>query len=445
MSWSFAKGNRQAESFTQGYGSPEGVFAGEINEVYLDLSGPTFYRKSIGGTDYGWLPIIPSGTLLVSALDLELNGGDWRGAEADDVTNFSRLFAMQTTPILSPSTGTRTLQMQELHMLDDPDDSNKMIGFYSAWKDVNASETAIWRCEASKLTPNILVNHTEILTAADAGIGYLRLTSVVWDGTNYHFFLTANGDSVWHGISATGTSITVDGVPFLDTFEAALNCTTTDESTTVTTATTAVLETGMVVSGTGIPEGATITVIDGTSFDLSEAATASDTVELTFYTPSVISLFSAFKDGSTWRGIYCYNAATPDAHYRYATSSDGLTWTKAGVTLLIPSVGSDSGGLEFSNFSKVGSNYVITYEAWSGTHWGAHVAYCATPDGTYTKLGAVLTHNADSTFATAHIATPTIRKIGATWTMYFQGSNTTSPATGNGGPWALGYSTLNPA
>lgn len=365
--------------------------------------------------------------------------------EADLVSHFERGFTMQSAAILAPSTGTRAGQLQELFMLDDPTDVDRLVGFYSALSDGTATTSAIWRCEATKAAPNVLLNHSEIYTAASQA-EYVRLTTALYDGANYHFYLTLGGDEVWHGTSATGLGITMDGSPCLAADDVAMECNTTNASPTVTTADTSLLSATMTVTGAGIPGGTTIlSVDDATTITLSANATATATTTLTFGAAIPVSLFSVMKDGANWYGCYATNAATPEAAYHTATSSDGTTWVKDNNTVLTPeATGSDSGGLEFSSLRKVGSDFVIFYEAWNGLdHWGCHVAHATTITGPFTKLGAVLTHDAGSAFAQVHVATPTLHKINGRWTAYFQGSNVSSPPTGGGGPWSLGYATLN--
>ena len=81
-------------------------------------------------------------------------------------------------------------------------------------------------------------------------------------------------------------------------------CDTTVDSTTVTMDSTASLVTGMAVSGAGIDFDSTVSSIDGggTEFELSKAATASDTnVELTFVAGKVDKLKILFNtDASPW-------------------------------------------------------------------------------------------------------------------------------------------------
>ena len=100
--------------------------------------------------------------------------------------------------------------------------------------------------------------------------------------------LTINDNLVLASLSGSGQDITItdDGNGrTITTAGKVLSCTTTNTDATVTTASTADLRAGKGVTGTGIPAGATIaSVTNATTFELSAAATASGTVNLTFDT-----------------------------------------------------------------------------------------------------------------------------------------------------------------
>jgi len=100
--------------------------------------------------------------------------------------------------------------------------------------------------------------------------------------------LTINDNLVLASLSGSGQDITItdDGNGrTITTAGRVLSCTTTNTDATVTTASTADLRAGKGVTGTGIAAGATIaSVTNATTFELSAAATASGTVNLTFDT-----------------------------------------------------------------------------------------------------------------------------------------------------------------
>ena len=100
--------------------------------------------------------------------------------------------------------------------------------------------------------------------------------------------LTINDNLVLASLSGSGQDITItdDGNGrTITTAGRVLSCTTTNTDATVTTASTADLRAGKGVTGTGVPAGATIaSVTNATTFELSAAATAAGTVNLTFDT-----------------------------------------------------------------------------------------------------------------------------------------------------------------
>jgi hypothetical protein len=100
--------------------------------------------------------------------------------------------------------------------------------------------------------------------------------------------LNINDNLVLASLSGSGQDITItdDGNGrTITTAGKVLSCTTTNTDATVTTASTADLRAGKGVTGTGVPAGATIaSVTNATTFELSAAATAAGTVNLTFDT-----------------------------------------------------------------------------------------------------------------------------------------------------------------
>ena len=100
--------------------------------------------------------------------------------------------------------------------------------------------------------------------------------------------LTINDNLVLASLSGSGQDIIIEDDGNGRTITSAgkvLSCTTTNTDATVTTADTSDLRAGTGVTGTGIAAGATIaSVTNATTFELSAAATASGTVNLTFDT-----------------------------------------------------------------------------------------------------------------------------------------------------------------
>ncbi len=100
--------------------------------------------------------------------------------------------------------------------------------------------------------------------------------------------LTINDNLVLASLSGSGQDIIIEDDGNGRTITSAgkvLSCTTTNTDATVTTADTSDLRAGTGVTGTGIAAGATIaSVTNATTFELSAAATAAGTVNLTFDT-----------------------------------------------------------------------------------------------------------------------------------------------------------------
>ena len=100
--------------------------------------------------------------------------------------------------------------------------------------------------------------------------------------------LTINDNLVLASLSGSGQDIIIEddgNGRTITTAGKVISCTTTNTDATVTTADTSDLRAGTGVTGTGVPAGATIaSVTNATTFELSAAATASGTVNLTFDT-----------------------------------------------------------------------------------------------------------------------------------------------------------------
>ena len=100
--------------------------------------------------------------------------------------------------------------------------------------------------------------------------------------------LTINDNLVLASLSGSGQDIIIEDDGNGRTITSAgkvISCTTTNTDATVTTADTSDLRAGTGVTGTGIAAGATIaSITNATTFELSAAATASGTVNLTFDT-----------------------------------------------------------------------------------------------------------------------------------------------------------------
>lgn len=307
----------------------------------------------------------------------------------DNVADFTRGFSMQSTPIVDLSTGSRAGQLQEFIVLDDPNDADALIAYYSAWSNGAGENTAIWRCVGTKAAPNVWTDHTEVLTAVDAGMDYVRLGAVTWDGSTYRFFLSGGADGVYRVNSSDGIDLSATPVSILTQ------------------------------AGQGAEES------------------------------GAVSLFAAIIINGVHWGVYTVNSATPQAEYRLATSPTGDTWAKTNDTVLLVGTGADQGGFEWHYLNIVGNHLVMSYEAWNGSNaWTGLIAYAPLSNftGTWSKLpDPVLQADPTSTFAQVNVATPSFKKIGSQWYKFFQGVNEVPGVpTGNGGPWKIGIAPLNP-
>lgn len=104
------------------------------------------------------------------------------------------------------------------------------------------------------------------------------------------------------------------------------------------------------------------------------------------YAPSVI------LDGSTYKMWYVsFSVASPSRKIGYATSPDGNTWTKVGTTpVLSPgTAGSwDASGVSFPTVIKDGSTYKMWYTGMNAVS-DRRIGYATSPDGiAWTKYGS---------------------------------------------------------
>lgn len=121
----------------------------------------------------------------------------------------------------------------------------------------------------------------------------------------------------------------------------------------------------------------------------------------------------------------------------YATSTDGLTWTKQGAVL-------SPGGSTSWERDEVSPNSILVeggvYKLWyhgggyfmggGGTRYGnGRIGYATSPDGlTWTKYASnpVLDIGPTGAFDDEQVAEPRVVKVGATYRMYYTGRNATA-------------------
>ena len=182
--------------------------------------------------------------------------------------------------------------------------------------------------------------------------------------------LTINDNLVLASLSGAGQDIIIEddgNGRTITTAGKVISCTTTNTDATVTTADTSDLRAGTGVTGTGVPAGATIaSVTNATTFELSAAATASGTVNLTFDTavfeageflgtaglPSLTDLSGTLGSGATiGSGVTLGSAVTgsPALNLGNATFPSGsILQVQMGETNLETSVGGGWKGVGLS-------------------------------------------------------------------------------------------------
>ncbi len=165
---------------------------------------------------------------------------------------------------------------------------------------------------------------------------------------------------------------------------------------------------------------------------------------------TVVSQGAVLKDGSTWHMYYSYRtASTTLTGIRYATSSDGQTWTKQGCTDILslgPPGASDSLYMEWHQILKIGSDYLLTYEGYNNSSWTANLAHSTSPGSGWAKSSSNPVFGPSfvgSTWDQNHVATAAYYQIGGTWYLFYQGAASAIGGTAyTTGHWSLGMATL---
>jgi predicted GH43/DUF377 family glycosyl hydrolase len=156
---------------------------------------------------------------------------------------------------------------------------------------------------------------------------------------------------------------------------------------------------------------------------------------------------SVILDGTTYKMWYTsYSAASKTYKIGYATSPDGLVWTKQGSTpVLQPGAAGtwDANGVSYPMVIKDGSTYKMWYTGTDASKIG-QVGYAISTNGTeWTKYASnpVLNVGASGSWDSGYVGMVSVVKVGTTYKLWYRGSSATGGAIGyatspNGWAWS---------
>lgn len=164
---------------------------------------------------------------------------------------------------------------------------------------------------------------------------------------------------------------------------------------------------------------------------------------------------SVIKDGNTYKMWYCGYDAIPDAsgtdgkaNVGYATSPDGINWTKyAGNPILVTGINTwDSIYVQDPHVIKENGEYHMWYGGGSnGTYYDQQVGYATSLDGiTWTKfpLNPVLTRGNNGDWDQILSSFPSVINDGGTYKMWYTGRDVDPLPVGSlNYYWEIGYAT----
>lgn len=120
----------------------------------------------------------------------------------------------------------------------------------------------------------------------------------------------------------------------------------------------------------------------------------------------------------------------------YATSPDGITWTKHGTAVLEKTgAGWESVFVYYPSVIKVGSTYHMWYSGWDGTN--IRIGYASSSDGITWVRGSnnpVIDLGSDPSWDDTYVYSPSVILDGSTYKMWYTGSSDGSDAK-------IGYTT----
>jgi len=188
-----------------------------------------------------------------------------------------------------------------------------------------------------------------------------------------------------------------------------------------------------------------VTSTDGIHWESFENATGSIIPlienEIHLNNPCVI------KDGETWYMYFGYRTDKGTLKgVRYATSPDGITWTRQPGNLLSVGVPGDydSQYIEWFQVFKLGADYVMVYECFDNESYSIALANSKGPDRPFTKsrLNPVLSKTGIAgAFDEFHVATGSLYFINGSWILYYCGAFSDASEYGKS-RWHLGAAYL---
>lgn len=139
-----------------------------------------------------------------------------------------------------------------------------------------------------------------------------------------------------------------------------------------------------------------------------------------------VSEFAVIQEGTDWTGIYSYrNGGTIMPGYRYATSTDGQSWTKGGSGDILTTSPLYA---EMHQLFKVGSTYWLLYENGNdSTAFNLNLASSSSPRSSFTPVSnnPILAKTSGvGDFDRYHVATGHITNIfsDGRWRLFYQGA-----------------------
>jgi hypothetical protein len=161
-----------------------------------------------------------------------------------------------------------------------------------------------------------------------------------------------------------------------------------------------------------------------------------------------VSQSSVIIDKGIYYMYYSYRHDSTDIlpGIRYATSTDGITWTKADAGNIISrgSAGSpDSKYFEWKQCFKAFNKYILIWEAFNGTQWAICMASADKPEGPWTKSRKnpiFRPSDVKGTFDELFVATPAFYFFDEKWYLYYQGAS--NGGNYNFNTWDMGAAIL---